>query len=53
MQDTFYIEDELLLKFCEDVGDIHHGGNEEQHTNIGGDIGSVYKCKEYESWRRC
>jgi hypothetical protein len=42
MQDTFHVEDELLLQCHEDVGVIHHVGDEDQHTDIGGNFGGMY-----------
>jgi hypothetical protein len=41
MQDTFHVEDELLLQHHEDVGVIHHVGNKDQHTDIGSNFGGM------------
>jgi hypothetical protein len=42
MQHTFHVEDELLLQRHEDVGVMHHVGDEEQHTDIGGKFGGMH-----------
>jgi hypothetical protein len=42
MQDTFHVGDELLSQYHEDVGVIHHVGDEDQHTDIGGNFGGMH-----------
>jgi hypothetical protein len=42
MQDTFHVEDELLSQRHEDVGIIHHAGDEDQHIDIGGNFGGMH-----------
>ena len=42
MQDTFLVENELLLFQHEDVGIIHHVGDEDQHIDISSNFGGMH-----------